>query len=297
MKNLIVNGDLEKAALTMTSLSPNSNIILISGFPCCVNNVPPTETDGPPGAIAIAKCATALGLNVTLVTDECNELVFKEAIGDDMEKMIKLEIFPSEQNMKPDDYNRMKELVEHKCDLIIACERAGPGKDGNCYTMRGINMTEKGLIAPLHKIIDMAREIHGSERVKFVAIGDGGNEMGMGKVIENIRSHINNGDVIGAVTSADYLIAASVSNWGGYAFVGACAVVKNDISGKDGANDRNIDWTEKCLPSEQHEIQLLERCVSVGCRDGVSGEMEATVDGMPLSTSLNCLFRIRNATI
>lgn len=289
MKALIVPNDLHQAAITFTSLTPNSYVVILSGFPCCVNHSPPTETDGPPGAISIARTALSLGHNVILVTDECNEIVFRaaaECLPD-----IEFEIFPDEKSMKKEDEERMKSLVEKTCDLIISCERAGPAKDGVCYTMRGINMNEKGLIAPIHKIVDMARDLR--PEVKYIAIGDGGNEMGMGKVIDRIRNSdkIKDGDKIGAVTLCDFLIAASVSNWGGYALSGSCAVVKNDEEN----GDENVDWVNKLVPSEEEEVALLERCVKMGCRDGVSGQMEATVDGMPLERSMECLRDIREA--
>jgi len=291
MKALIVPGDLEHAATTMARLPPNSNIVILSGFPCCVNHSPPTETDGPPGAMSIAQCAMALGYNVILVTDECNEVVFRAAAASFPQ--IQWEIFPSDENMSKEDERRMEELVSDRCDLIVSCERAGPAKDGRCYTMRGIDMNAKGLIAPLHRIVEMVREK--GDNVKFIAIGDGGNELGMGKVIDKIRNSpkINNGDKIGAVTVSDYLIAASVSNWGGYAFSAACAIVKsNDTSGGNDGQNVN-EWVDKCVPTEEQETRLLERCVQAGCRDGVSGEMEATVDGMPFQTSADCLNSIR----
>ena len=37
------------------------HVVILSGFPCCINESPPTETDGPPGTIAIAKCIIGLG--------------------------------------------------------------------------------------------------------------------------------------------------------------------------------------------------------------------------------------------
>jgi len=288
MKALIVPNDLHRAAITLTSLPANSSVVILSGFPCCVNHSPPTETDGPPGAISIARTALSLGHSVTLVTDECNELVFRAAA--ECLPEIEFEIFPAEKSMTKENEERMKNLVEKNCDLLVSCERAGPAKDGICYTMRGIDMNAKGLIAPIHKIVDMARELR--PEVKYIAIGDGGNEMGMGKVIDKIRESdkIKDGDKIGAVTVCDFLIAASVSNWGGYALSGACAVLKNDENIGD-----NVDWVQKLVPSEEGEVALLERCVKVGCRDGVSGKMEATVDGMPLETSMNCLRNIRDA--
>ena len=45
--------------------------------------------------------------------------------------------------------------------------------------MRGIDMTAKGLIAPLHTLVELSS-------CKLVAIGDGGNELGMGKVYDQI---------------------------------------------------------------------------------------------------------------
>lgn len=298
MKALIVPGDLQKSAETIINLPQKSTILILSGFPCCVHESPPTETDGPPGAISIAKTVLALGMGHTaiLVTDECNELVFRAAADCDSLSDLQFEIFPAEQKMTDSDTDRMERLVNHQCDLIVSCERAGPARDGMCYTMRGINMNEHGLIAPIHKIVDIAREIR--QGVKYIAIGDGGNELGMGKVIDKIRESdkIQDGDKIGAVTKADFLIAASVSNWGGYALSAACAIMKRSWSSniKGDGSDTDQDWVEKCVPTNEDEIALLDRCVEVGCRDGVSGKVEATVDGMSLETSLEFLAKIRN---
>mmetsp|Transcript_30206 Transcript_30206/g.46211 ORF Transcript_30206/g.46211 Transcript_30206/m.46211 type:complete len:333 (-) Transcript_30206:1662-2660(-) len=300
MKALIVPDDLCHAAVLLARLPAGSNILILSGFPCCVDQSPPTETDGPPGAIAIAQAALALGMNVALVTDDCNEIVFRAA-GDKLSEL-RFEIFPpdTDSSKAAETESRMGMLVENKCNLIISCERAGPSKDGACRTMRGINMNAKGLIAPIHRIIGIAREWNDKNPSKdgkqYIAIGDGGNELGMGKVLDHIRNNpmIPKGDEIGAVTTCDHLIAASVSNWGGYALSAACAIVKNhDSLLRSDDSKVRTDWVEKCVPIEKGEIDLLERCVKVGCRDGVSGRMECTVDGMPLETSLSCLRRIR----
>lgn len=282
-----------------TSATTGAHVVILSGFPCCVTQNPPTETDGPPGTFAIAFAAVGLGHKVTVVTDKCNHDVFRAAMKEQEETTttgtakLNLVAFPDEQNMSPTDYQDLKQLAL-SADLVIACERAGPAADGQCYTMRGINMNEKGLIAPLHQIVEFARE----NNKKFIAIGDGGNEMGMGKVIESIHKHIPKGEMIGAVTVADHLVAASVSNWGGYALAAAAALVRcNDDDGIDDEDKGRTKWVEQCVPTEIDEVALLERCVKAGCRDGVSGEMEATVDGMPLETSMKCLRDIRDAAL
>lgn len=290
MKSLIVPGDLEKAAKVVAQLSIPSTVLVLSGFPCCVNESPPSETDGPPGTFAIARAVAALGHNVIVVTESCNEAVFtaawKELVLPENCGPIGLEIFPS--TFSDLEENRFQQLAE-TCQLLISCERAGPAKDGICYTMRGIDMNAKGLIGPLHRLV-------GESNAPFIAIGDGGNELGMGKVINNIINNpkISNGDKIGCVIAADYLIAASVSNWGGYALAAAIALAVWEQKSKDEDLSHLID---RCLPRESDEVALLHRCVAAGCRDGVSGKMEATVDGMPLETSMKCLNDIRQSAL
>lgn len=113
----------------------------------------------------------------------------------------------------------------------------------------------------------------------------------MGKVMEAIKANpkINDGAKIGCAVAADHLIAASVSNWGGYCLAAGAALIKASQDGKNKVEE----WVNKCVPTEKEEIELLDRCVAAGCRDGVSSKMEATVDGMPLETSLQCLRDIR----
>lgn len=129
----------------------------------------------------------------------------------------------------------------------------------------------------------------------IIVPSDGGNELGMGKVLDAVKNNpkIADGARIGCAVAADYLIAASVSNWGGYALAAGAALIK----AQQVADGNAIEWINKCLPGHVEEIELLERCVAAGCRDGVSMKVEATVDGMPLETSLQCLSDIRSAAL
>jgi hypothetical protein len=303
MKSLIVPGDFRRASDILGTLTVSADkskqVVILSGFPCCVNESPPTETDGPPGTFAIARAAAALGHSVVVVTDACNEAVFAAAMKDlampdtKTAAQLSMQVFPAQ--LSADDETQLQTMAQN-CDLLISCERAGPGKDGNCYTMRGIDMTAKGLIAPLHRLV---QEVN----APFLAIGDGGNELGMGKVMDEIVKNpkIADGNKIGCAVAADFLIAASVSNWGGYALAAGAAVVRaRDDAAKDTTKPLETalkEWVDLCLPSDDDEIALLNRCVAVGCRDGVSGLNEATVDGMPLESSLQCLRDLRAAAL
>ena len=323
MKHLVVPGDLLSSAEILARVRNTSydartrpEIVILTGFPCCVDHTPPQETDGL-SSVAIAHACMNLGYNVTLITEECNESIFRAAVKNGVDPTvfypnpmhrdvpsqfqdkyanIKL-YFVKSPSLSKEDKSKLKELVD-STDLIIACERAGPSADGNCYTMSGINMTKKGLIAPqLHNFVSDTRK-QGSEGMrKFIAIGDGGNELGMGKVMDKVYEHIRDGKKIGAVNTldgknlaADSLIAASVSNWGAYALIAAAALVRaHDVK----------DWSyiKRCLPTEKSEKALMYRCVAAGCRDGVSGKKEATVDGMPLEKSMECLREIRKIAL
>lgn len=288
MKSLIVPDDLFHASAIMGKHVPTKGFLVLSGFPCCVQHNPPTETDGPPGTLALARAAKALGYSpVVVVTDECNRAVFHAALQDDAFEGIQLECFSATEDASTTE-DRLNQLVDQS-QLLVACERAGPAQDGHCYTMRATDMTAKGLIAPLHKLVDLCK----ANTVPFLAIGDGGNELGMGKVLPQILNNpqIAQASTIACVIPADHLVAASVSNWGGYALAAGAALMRASQ-----CNELPAEWVGKCLPTRVDEIALLDRCVAVGCRDGVSGKVEATVDGMPLERSLQCLEDLRAAT-
>lgn len=316
MKSLIVPRDFGEACKALGRLSltdENKAVVILSGFPCHVGYFPPTETDGPGGSVAIAKAAIGLGHNAIIVTDECNEAVFAAAMMS-LPKLtcntigVCLEVFPTTPPTTQDKQRILKLVAT--CGLLIACERAGPSSDGNCYTMRGINMTECGLIAPLiSSLVDQ-------RRCKFIGIGDGGNEMGMGKVLDIVKSTILNGEQIACVVAADCLVSASVSNWGGYALAAGAATVRahdeltnmlrqypfqqqQQSDGSDNIEAQDIlrNWIDKCVPTEAEERALLERCVAAGSRDGVTGKLEPTVDGLPMSESIKCLKDIRTKVL
>ena len=65
------------------------------------------------------------------------------------------------------------------------------------------------------------------DRISTTCIGDGGNEIGMGKVYESVCSNIRHDEKIASVISCDYLIACGVSNWGGHALAVGLYLLSN----------------------------------------------------------------------
>ena len=88
------------------------------------------------------------------------------------------------------------------------------------------------------------------DQITTVGIGDGGNELGMGKVRSQIVQHVPKGETTGSVISCDYLITCGVSNWGGFAVSAAL-----DILSRCPVFDRYRRFGIGC--QENHDINSL----------------------------------------
>lgn len=155
---------------------------------------------------------------------------------------------------------------------VIFLERGGPAADGRRYTMRGRDITEH---------LDAANEVVPSGATT-IGIGDGGNEIGMGKVPhETVVKNIPNGDRIHCRVATDYLIVAGVSNWGAYALAAGVYVLRGATPPAD-------------LFDPDRERAILEVMVRDGpLVDGVTGKPTATVDGLTWEEYAKPLIRIR----
>jgi hypothetical protein len=117
-----------------------------------------------------------------------------------------------------------------------------------------------------------------------IAIGDGGNEIGMGSLPrELIAQHVDHGETIACVTPARHLIVAGVSNWGAYALLGALAALRQD-------------WRDRLLAclDEKLDHAVLEAAVNDGpAVDGVSRLRAMTVDNLDMAIHHRKLREIR----
>lgn len=77
--HLLLKDELLRAAL---SLSHARSVLITTGFPTHFNHDPPEETDGPPGAIALAAFLQALGKETTMVVDQRAVNLHMKIVGD-----------------------------------------------------------------------------------------------------------------------------------------------------------------------------------------------------------------------
>lgn len=90
-------------------------------------------------------------------------------------------------------------------DVILSSERVGRSADGKYYTMRGKDVSSR--VSPFDNYYYEALKC---PDITTIAIGDGGNELGMGKVAEKVRQHVALGEKIACVVSSDLLITAGI---------------------------------------------------------------------------------------
>ncbi|KAM9290395.1 D-glutamate cyclase, mitochondrial isoform 1-T3 [Cariama cristata] len=278
--------ELLKACL---SISHAQSVLITTGFPTHFTYEPPEENDGPPGALAIAAILQALEKEVAIVTDQRAMNLNKKIIEEAVQLGILKRPVPLLSYQRESADSALMFLTEKgnpgrpRFQHLIAIERAGMAADGNYYNARKVNI--KHLVDPIDELFLAAQTIPG---VTTTGVGDGGNELGMGKVKDAVKKHIKNGDVIACDVEADFTIVAGVSNWGGYAI--ACALY---ILSTCEIHDRYLRkavgfpqlskkmvWLSS-LPSVSKEEKLLKTLVRHGVRSGKTASLEMEVDGLP----------------
>ncbi len=251
---------------------------VVTGFIIPSAEPPRFETDGPLGTVFLARALFRLGISLCCLTDL--------ACSGSLDAGIGVSGIPDRRvvgNVPHDDALHGPWVRGVNGELgpfshVIALERVGPATNGRCHTMRGRDITELMLAA--HHLFERSdgRELGWAT----IGIGDGGNEIGMGKIPhDTVVKNIPNGDLIHCRVPTDHLIVAGVSNWGAYALA-AGVLALHGVRPPDDLFD----------PDREREI--LDVMVREGpLVDGVTGKQTATVDGLTWDEYARPLILIR----
>ena len=269
-------------------------IVIATGFP---EGAGVPETDGPVGAALMAR-AFFLGLGVEtviLTDDDWVEMMIGTCRGAGLSPLPFPEtgVIQSVEFIRPVYIRSVpkadagcREITDALLDVtrpsqVISIERPGRNDRGLYHGLGGRPLD--GLVADLDQFFLRAK----SKGVPFVAIGDGGNELGMGVIAEELKSfspkakdsgHPGRGGVA-AATAADHLIVSNVSNWGATGLIAALSAL-----------------LEK--PSIFHDGELerrcIEQCVSFGGVDGMFMGPEPAVDGISATEWAGLVTTLRN---
>ena len=233
-----------------TLLEAQGNILVCTGFPVAGT----FETDGPPGALALCDFLEQQGKNPWLM----GGAAVMEAFG-----QLYRHRTLSQFDMEAAREDATALLAELNPSLIVVIERPGAADDGRFYNIAGRDITDE--CRPVEPLLQLAN-------CPVLAIGDGGNEAGMGKAGEVLQQL----SIRPAVIGCDELIVADVSNWGAYALIAmAQALLGEPVL-------TTLDAGE-----------LLSQCIARGAVDGVSHLPVPTEDGFDAEVGLNVIHQIQ----
>jgi hypothetical protein len=259
---LAARGGLWRAAEALAAAQA-PRIGLITGFYVPGGDPPAAETDGPGGAALMAFGFLGAGLRCRLATDTLCESACRVALDRAGARDVPVDA------VAPDE--TVDAVVDRwradRVDWVVAIERCGPGADGRPRNMRGTDISV--FTAPLHQLFRAGPW-------RTIAIGDGGNEIGMG------IAPPGGTDATRCVVPADFLIAAGVSHWAAYAVLAALALLRPDWAAAMRAGlDPDLDRA------------VIEAIVKHGPGvDGVTLRRDQTIDGLEMGVHHELMQRI-----
>jgi hypothetical protein len=228
-------------------------VLIGTGFPV----LDTYETDGPVGAIALYDCLQALGAEPILV---CGKPLAGQLAENYRVHTIKL---GARENTREETQATLAQLQP---TAVISIERPGLSASGGYFNMRGEEITDR--CACFDYFLDYAD-------CPTIAIGDGGNEIGMG----NVREAIASLDIVPAETKCDELLIADVSNWGAYGLIAILGY-----------------WRDEDLLGTIAPLELLEYLSQRGSVDGLTRENTLTEDGLAASIGIELIQALRGLT-
>ena len=239
-------------------LNRKGTIFIITGFYIVYANA--SETDGPVGAIAISRALKKLGYKVVFITDKWSFNVMKGLLDSEDE----LVNFPVTNHASSESFSKNL-LLKYSPSVVLSIERASLVKDGTYRNWKGQDISDYN--AKLDYLFDQSQY--------SIGIGDGGNEIGMGNLSEQIKKIKGLPDNPSS-TNVNNLIIASCSNWGGFGLVAALSVlVKQNL-----------------LISADEAKKLIIKSVDLGAVEGLTGKSDYAVDGRDLEDDSVCIVQL-----
>ena len=245
------------------------------------------ETDGPPGAALLARAIKKSYNAVPFVFIEKN-------LVDAMSMVVNaagLRVLSPEQAIqacthhapinastvlpfpidKDEAIKKAKDLIKkYKPKAVISIEKGGMNEKEVIHTSRGANTTKH--MSKIDYLIRQSKE----EGITTIGIGDGGNEIGMGVIHDDIKKYLPYGSKckcscgagIAPITKTDFLITAAISNWGAYGLAASLALLKGDAD---------------IFHDERVERRVLQKAADAQFIDGINGYTEPGADGLSSS--------------
>jgi hypothetical protein len=235
------------------ALVTGKRVIIVTGF--CIRSKLVGETDGPPGALALARTLRLLGMEVVLLSDGYSAPLLAAGLKVD-ESEIPIVLLGQAQDEADVAIDSL--LASFAPSHVVAIERPGSAVDGHRYSMR------KEILDDLVASADRLLAPSAGRNYTTLAIGDGGNELGLGSLRHDLSEYVEHGKTIFSATAADHVIPAGISNWGAYALAAALSLLAGKL----------------LISMPQHERSVLEAMVAEGAVDGYTKQCALSVDSV-----------------
>lgn len=240
--------------------------------------LPHGETDGPSGVAVLARALAARGVRSCVLSEArflpgiaaavqaCGTPLLQEESWRQRGNAALALPFPTgAEAAGPFIQDLLARLPNVSAGFFI--EKPGPNPKGVFHNSSG-KPKDSDWVAHAHLLADALR----ARKVLTVGVGDGGNEIGFGRIREKLAGPHPLGRDCGCpcrgglldATKVDLLLPAAVSNWGGYAIASALALAC-------GQPDILPDW------GDVH--RSIAAPIASGAFDGYSGLAVDTVDG------------------
>lgn len=251
LQKALVPGYYQRAAQTLYDCK--GTVLIGTGFP--VDDT--FETDGPVGAIALYDTLKHLGANPIIIC------------GDPLSRVIR-DDYQVHQIGVGDLSNGKQEAIDGLAALnpgvVLSIERPGLTAGGFYANMRGEDISAR--CACFDYFLTEAS-------CPTIAIGDGGNEIGMGKVSEALKALA----ITPSETSCDELLVADVSNWGAHGIIALLAY-----------------WSGEDLLSKINTLDILKYISARGSVDGVTRLNTLTEDSLESGAGQQLIDELRRIT-
>lgn len=286
----------------------NAGLAIVTGFHIPSAQPPAGETDGPLGAVFLARAFLPLGIKVALISDAFCERALRAGLAAcGLQQQAPVIVLPAPAVAKTKSAEKYCRTIVVQAPFPIthwlAVERVGPShtleslqqqmqSDGalgqayldfldavpqehqnRCHTMRGRDITE--LMSPAHQLFEWANR---QPNVTTIGIGDGGNEIGMGKIPwDIIDRNIPGGGLVACRVPTKHLIVCGISNWGAYALAAGIWRLRGHR-------------LAPLLADAENERRILRVMVEHGpLVDGVTGKPALSVDAQPFDDYIKVL--------
>ncbi|SCL28204.1 protein of unknown function [Micromonospora pallida] len=282
---------LTAARLLVDHVAPGDRVLILTGFLIPPGDVP--ETDGPIGSAVLAHALVRALRAVPVFACEPQAFAVVDAalrgaglaVVDDVataeERGNTAALVPFPRDAADPAALAAALAQDIRPAVCVAVERPGANRQGQYHFAGGANVT-----ASIARVDALFAEVarRGS---RTVAIGDFGNELGMGAIADAVRAETPAGGSCGCgcgggtanEASADATVACTVSDWGAYALAAAVG---------------HLTDRPEALPTTETYRRVAEAACAAGAIDGTSRLAVPDIDGVPAAYHLRLFDQLRD---